>query len=268
MTRVMTLLNQKGGCGKSTLVVNLAAVVAEALRPNHPVPSVEPTVAIVSIDPQGSALWWTKRVPNPNYQIYQWDAVDDTLTELELLNEAEGLDYIFVDTPGWFDPTPNNGSSDGLGHGRDSAALRALLKSTTDIIVPINPDPLHLDPTVRTIEKLVLPNALPFTVVVNNWSAAEGDTWLNSTRNFMQKRQFPLAETAIRRYKIHTNASLNGITAIDYTKKLSDAQRHQTDEAKKASELKAAEDFYNLAEELTGLGISLQADPNQTGLSA
>ncbi len=266
MTRVYTVLNQKGGAGKSTLVVNLAAIVAERVNPN-PDPDLEPPVAIVSIDPQGSALWWSARIGSKrNYQIYQWDAAYDTLTELRDLKQAVGLDYVFVDTPGWLDLSPGDGRSDGLGSGRAAEALRAVLDASDEVIVPITPEPLHLDPTVRTIEKLLIPRGIPFTVVVNAWGASEGEVWLNETRAFMQKRRYRLAETAIRRYKVHANAPLNRVTAIDYTKKLSDAQRRQTDEAKKASELKAAEDLYRLAEELTGLGISMRSDLVEAGL--
>jgi chromosome partitioning protein len=97
------------------------------------------------------------------------------------------------------------------------------------------------DPTARTIRKLLEPRNIPYRVFINDWDTRDGTYWLEETQKFIRGQGWPLADTVVRHYKIHTNASNEGIVVTQYKKS--------------GSAVNAAADFYKLAEELNVVGV-------------
>ncbi|EHB48875.1 putative plasmid partitioning protein [Mycolicibacterium rhodesiae JS60] len=239
MTRVVTVLNQKGGVGKSTITVNLAAIRAERLMAHLDDPDAFSPVAAVSIDPQGSAKWWADQVDDLPFHLVQ--AHDDPLDWLRQLNNLPGIQEVYVDTAGWFDLDPDSSASrDGLGDGYSAEALRTVLDVTDEAIVPMLTAPMCFDPTARTIGKLLVPRQIPYRVVINDWDTRDGKYWLDQTKSFIMAQGWPMAETVVRHYKIHTNASNEGIVVTQY--------------GSSGSAVNAASDYYKLADELSAVG--------------
>lgn len=229
---VHVVLNQKGGVGKSTISVNLAAVTADVCNHNDDPDASSPVLAL-SVDPQGSAVWWASRMNDLPFHIAQ---AHDDLPGLKKIKDLPGIEHVYVDTPGWIDLAPGDNGSDPLGKGPAADVLRAVLDMADLVIVPIETEPLCFDPTARTIKTVIEPRGLPYVVVINNWDPRDSQLDLNQTKDFIKANGWPLANTVIRHYKVHTRASAEGLVVTEY-------------QANRAS-LQAREDFYKFALEL------------------
>lgn len=229
---VHVVLNQKGGVGKSTIAVNLAAVTADVLNHGDDPDASSPVLAL-SVDPQGSAVWWASRMNDLPFHIAQ---AHDDLAGLRKVKDLPGIQHVYVDTPGWIDLYGGDDTSDPLGRGPAADVLRTVLEMADQVIVPIETEPLSFDPTARTINKVLRPRGIRHIVVINNWDPRDGVGDLNQTKDFVKANGWPLANTVIRHYKLHARASADGQVVTEYPLN--------------RVALQAREDFYKLALEL------------------
>lgn len=128
----VVVLNPKGGCGKTTLVTNLASIYAA----RGPMP------AVMDYDPQGSTMRWIEKRPTDAPPIHGIAAFKNTMqvTRSWQLRVPIDTTTLLIDSPA------------GLNHD----GLRSMTRDASSILVPVLPSSIDIHAASRCIADLLL----------------------------------------------------------------------------------------------------------------
>jgi len=138
MTRIITITGYKGGCGKSTTAINLAAWLAR-----------QGETVLVDADPNRTALSWAQRGSLPFAVVDQRQAI----------KVVAGKPWIVIDTPA----RP------------DSQDLQELAAGADLLILPTVPDIVSLDPMLATAAAIEGANYRILLTIVPPKPSREGE---------------------------------------------------------------------------------------------
>lgn len=183
--KILVILNGKGGVGKTTTAVNLAAAFAERDR-----------VLLVDADPQGSATWWVERNQNGmGFDLAQ--AADPTL--LIDLRKIQDYTLIVVDTP----PALH------------SEALAAAVPAADYLLLPTPPAPMDLSALIETVKQTVIPSGIAHRVLLTRVDPRSLGEALEA-QNTLLEMGIPACHAFIRAYKAHERAALEALSILEW----------------------------------------------------
>jgi chromosome partitioning protein len=204
LPRVVAVVNGKGGVGKTTTAVNLAAILAEKTE-----------VLLVDADPQGSASWWVERSDRGmTFDLTQ----ESDLHVLSNLRSIVDYQLIIVDTP----PALR------------SKSLQAVISSADYLILPTPPAPMDLTALIETVRSAVVPLQIAHRVLLTKVDSRSLKETLEA-QNTLLELGIPACHAFVRNYKAHERAVLEGVAITEWTGK--NAKEAQADYRRVVEEL-------------------------------
>ena len=200
MTKIYALLNQKGGVGKTTLAVNLAAGLARRGKS-----------LLVDADPQGSASQWLRMAPPGRAAPFELLAVTAGLKHA-IGPLRKSYRYIVVDCPPSAEAHPNVG---------------AALALADVAIIPVLPSPMDLWGSVRMaqyLERVRGDNgALKTRMLINQ--VEPRNAMARSLERAMAELEIEPLKQTVRRRAVYRACALEGSSVYQFGKRGVDAAR-------------------------------------------
>ncbi len=169
---IVTIAGYKGGCGKTTVAVHLAAYFGNK----------NSNTLLIDGDPNRSALGWSQRGQLP------FDVCDLTAAQ----KQSEGRSHLILDT----EAHPS------------SEQMKFLAEGCDLMVLPTSAQALSLEAAIKTAARL--PKKTNYRILLNMIDARK-TTALAGARSALQKSKIPTFNTVIRSLSAYEKASLMGV---------------------------------------------------------
>ena len=196
----ITIINVKGGCGKTTIATNLASAYAVAGR----------ETTLIDYDPQGSSMYWLNKRPSNSEKINGIAAYPNSkpVTRSWQLRLPEQTERVIVDTPA----------------GLKGLDLVDQLKGTHTILIPVLPSSIDTHATADFIRDLYLiakvrPKSTRLCIVCNR--VKSNTLSFRALERFLDAMDIPVI-AQLRETQNYNKASETGLGIHELGSKASD----------------------------------------------
>ena len=188
---IISLINQKGGVGKTTAAVNLASGLAETGN----------RILVVDADPQGSVVQWQSIADEAEFEVLH--SPSPQLSK-ELKTVSRRYDHIVVDSPPAIEDI-----------------TRAAIEASNLAIIPIAPSPLDIWSSKETI---ALVNTLgkkyrKLNAKILIYRKIPGTRLGKEARDAMQSYNLDILATEISQRIVFVEAMIAGLSVLKYAPK-------------------------------------------------
>ena len=186
--KVISVLNQKGGVGKTTLSINLAAALKSA---GH-------SVLLVDADPQGSSMdWAAAREAEPLFSVvsYAKPTIHKTVADI-----GSGKDFVIID-----------------GAPRVTDLARSCIMASDIVLIPVQPSPYDIWASQEIVgliqEAGVFKPELQAAFIINRKipNTAIG----RDVKGALTEFDLPVLETTIGQRVIFAESAASGISVME-----------------------------------------------------
>jgi chromosome partitioning protein len=185
---IISLVNQKGGVGKTTVAINLAAYLARRY----------PRLLLIDADPQSSVIQWQSVENNMTFDLKHHPRI---MTYQDINQFSEGYDHVIIDAP------PVMGE-----------IIHSILALSDLAIVPVGPSPLDLwssEETIRMIGAVKKENhSLEAKFLINR--KISGTKVGGELRKALEIFNMGAFQTEICQRVVYVEALIYGVSIIQY----------------------------------------------------
>lgn len=199
MNKIISIINLKGGVGKSTISINLAAYLSNSFK-----------VFLVDSDPQGStSAWFRVRLKNYPDKLHHKN-LDSSETSFSfedlktLKHKFKNYDYIIIDCPP-----------------EDDKIMRTALVISDYAIIPVTPSPFDITSSGKTfniIEEGLQSRAIKIKPIILISQKVTGTIFGEEARSALRIFNLPIFKSTIGFRMASKRIGVLGKTIFEYPK--------------------------------------------------
>lgn len=185
MSIIISVLNQKGGAGKTTISTGIAAALGEAGY----------RVLLLDADPQGSSLQWSavRELP-PKFTVV---GMPHGSIHKEIAQVSHGYDFVVIDGPP-----------------RVDAIAKSAIIASDLVLIPVQPSPYDIwaaeDIVTKVKEAQIYKPVIKCAFVINR--KITGTNLGREVNEALEKYEVPILEQAIYQRVAYAEAAITGRT--------------------------------------------------------